>query len=69
MGATLEVEVLLFSDHRDWSEAQLREGDRAWEGSVERTCGLTYRKRIRGEAEWGKQAMSCKFRWSRLRQR
>jgi hypothetical protein len=40
MGTTLEVQVLLFSDHRDQSEAQLREGNRAWEGSVERTCGV-----------------------------
>jgi hypothetical protein len=36
MGAILEVQVLPRADHSERSEAQLREGDRAWEGSVER---------------------------------
>jgi hypothetical protein len=62
MGTSLEVQVLPFPDHRERSEAQLREGDRTWGGSVERTCGPTYRKRIRGEAERGEQARGCKSR-------
>ena len=62
MGTSLEVQVLLFSDHRDQSEAQLREGDRTWGGSVERTCGPTYGKRIRGEAECGERARNRKLR-------
>ena len=36
MGAILEVQVLLQAGHSEQSETQLREGDRAWEGSVER---------------------------------
>ena len=36
MGAILELQVLRRADHSERSEAQLREGDRAWEGSVER---------------------------------
>jgi len=36
MGAILEVEVLLQAGHSEQSEAQLRKGDRPWEGSVER---------------------------------
>jgi hypothetical protein len=34
MGAILEVKVLPRADHSERSETQLREGDRAWEGSV-----------------------------------
>jgi len=36
MGALLEVEVLPRVGHNERSEAQLHEGDRVWEGSVER---------------------------------
>ena len=36
MGAILEVQVLRRAGHSKASEAQLREGDRAWRGSVER---------------------------------
>jgi hypothetical protein len=36
MGAILEVQVLPRADHSERSETQLREGDRAWEGSVNR---------------------------------
>ena len=36
MGAILEVQVLRQAGHSEASEAQLREGDRAWEGSAER---------------------------------
>lgn len=32
MGAILEVKVLSRADHSERSEAQLREGDRTWEG-------------------------------------
>ena len=35
MGAILEVQVLPQAGHSERREAQLREGDRAWEGSVE----------------------------------
>src|SRR5690606_2621565 len=37
MGAHLWVQVALRAGHSEQSEAQLREGDRAWEGSVEQT--------------------------------
>jgi hypothetical protein len=36
MGAILEVQVLRRAGHSEASEAQLREGDRAWGGSAER---------------------------------
>jgi len=36
MGAHLRVQVPLRAGHSEQSETQLREGDRAWEGSVER---------------------------------
>jgi hypothetical protein len=36
MGVILEVEALPRADHSERSEAQLREGDRTWRGSVER---------------------------------
>jgi hypothetical protein len=36
MGVILGVEVLPRADHSERSEAQLREGDRTWRGSVER---------------------------------
>lgn len=36
MGAHLRVKVPPRAGHSERSEAQLREGDRAWEGSVER---------------------------------
>jgi len=36
MGALPEVQVLPQVDHNERSEAQLHEGDRVWEGSVER---------------------------------
>ena len=38
---------------------QLREGDRAWEGSTERTRESRYTNRIRGGVWQGEQAMSC----------
>ena len=36
MGAHLWVKVPLRAGHSEQSEAQLHEGDRVWEGSVER---------------------------------
>jgi len=36
MGALPEVQVLPQAGHSERSEAQLHEGDRVWEGSVER---------------------------------
>ena len=46
MGAILEVQVLPRADHSERSEAQLREGDRAWGGSVERNRESRYTNRI-----------------------
>ena len=38
------------------SEAQLRKGDRAWGGSVERNCEPMDKNRIEGATDQGKQA-------------
>ena len=60
MGAILEVQVLPQADHSERSEAQLREGDRAWggsDGSVNRESRDT--NRIRGGAGQGEQALVC----------
>jgi hypothetical protein len=59
MGAILEVQVLPRADHSERSEVQLREGDRAWGGSMERTCELRYTNRIRGGIWQGEQASDC----------
>ena len=59
MGAILEVQVLPQADHSERSEAQLREGDRAWGGSVERNRESRYTNRIRGGAGQGEQALVC----------
>ena len=56
MGAILEVQVLPRADHSERSEAQLREGDRAWEGSVDRNRESRYTKRIRGGVRQGERA-------------
>ena len=56
MTYTLEVQVLPKADHSDRSEAQLRKGDRPWEGSVERNRGPTNRNRIQGAADQGERA-------------
>jgi len=50
MGAILEVQVLPWAGHSERSETQLRKGDRAWEGSVERNRELMYKNRIWGGA-------------------
>jgi hypothetical protein len=59
MGAILEVKVLPRADHSKRSEAQLHEGDRVWEGSVERTHEPMNKNRIRGAAEQGERATVC----------
>jgi hypothetical protein len=59
MGAILEVQVLPQADHSERSEAQLREGDRAWKGSVERNREPMNKNRIQGDADQGEQAMNC----------
>jgi hypothetical protein len=56
MGAILEVKVFLQAGHSKQSEAQLREGDRAWEGSVERNREPMNKNRIQGDADQGEQA-------------
>jgi hypothetical protein len=57
MGVVLEVKVLSEAGHGDRSEAQLRKGDRPWEGSVERNRGPTNRNRIRGGDVQGERAV------------
>ena len=56
MGAVLLVQVQPEGGHADRSEAQLREGDRPWGGSVERIRGSMYKNRIGGDAERGERA-------------
>ena len=41
-------------------EAQLRQGDRAWEGSVERNREPMNKNQIRGAMDQGEQARHCK---------
>ena len=59
MGAILEVQGLPQADHSERSAAQLREGDRAWGGSVERNRESRDTNRIRGGAGQGEQALVC----------
>ena len=59
MGAILEVKVLPRAGHSERSEAQLREGDRAWEGSVGRIREPMDKNRIRGTDKQGEQAVIC----------
>ena len=56
MGALLRVQVPPQVDHRERSEAQLREGDRPWRGSVERSCEPMNKNRIEGGADQGERA-------------
>ena len=56
MSALLWVKVPPRADHSERSEAQLREGDRAWKGSVERNCEPMDKNRIEGAAEQGERA-------------
>jgi len=59
MGAILEVQVLCRVGHSEASEAQLRKGDRAWGGSVERNRESRDTNRIWGGADQGEQATNC----------
>ena len=70
MGALLRVQVPPRADHSERSEAQLHEGDRLWEGSVERNCEPMYKNRIEGAAEQGeraenREAFVVKAKWRR----
>ena len=70
MGALLWVKVPPRADHSERSEAQLREGDRAWRGSVERNCEPMNKNRIQGAAEQGeraknREALVVKAKWRR----
>ena len=58
MGALLEVQVLPQADHSERSEAQLRKGDQAWRGSVERNREPMYKKWIEGAADQGERAQN-----------
>ena len=58
MGAHLRVQVPPQVDQDERSEAQLHEGDRVWEGSVERSCEPMDKNRIEGAAEQGERAMN-----------
>jgi hypothetical protein len=58
MGALLEMQVLRQADHSERSEAQLRKGDRPWEGSVERNCEPMNKNWIEGAAEQGERAIN-----------
>ena len=59
MGAISEVKVLPQADHSERREAQLRKGDRAWGGSVERSREPMDKNRIRGDPDQGEQAFCC----------
>jgi len=59
MGAIFGVQVPGRAGHSEASEAQLREGDRAWGGSVERNREPMDKNRIRGVADQGEQAVDC----------
>ncbi len=58
MGALLEVQVLPQADHSERSEAQLREGDRSWGGSVDRNGEPMDKNRIEGGAGQGERAVN-----------
>ena len=60
MGALLRVQVPPRAGHGERSEAQLREGDRPWGGSVERNCDLMDKNRIEGTTEQGEWAENHK---------
>jgi hypothetical protein len=56
MGALLWVQVPPQVDHSEGSEAQLREGDRAWGGSVERIREPMNKNRMEGGTDQGERA-------------
>jgi len=57
MGAHLRVRVPLRAGHSEQSEAQLREGDRAWEGSVERKSRADEQEPDRRRCQAGRVGM------------
>jgi hypothetical protein len=68
MSALLWVRVPPQADHSERSEAQLRKGDRAWEGSVDRNCEPMNKNRIEGVTEQGeracdREALVVKAKW------
>jgi len=56
MGIDLEVRVLSWAGHSEWSEPQSVGPRGRREGSGERSCGPTNRNRIWGGAEQGERA-------------
>jgi hypothetical protein len=56
MGAVLLVRVQPRGGHPDRSGAQLRKGDRPWEGSAERNSGAMNKNRVRGGGERSERA-------------
>ena len=61
MGAFLRVQVPPRVGHSERSEAQLHEGDRVWEGSVERKLRADGQEPDKkGDTEQGEQAIICK---------
>jgi hypothetical protein len=58
MGALLRVQVPLQAGRSEQSEAQLRKGDRPWEGSVERNCEPMNKNRIEGVAKQDERAIN-----------
>ena len=69
MGVLLRVQVPLRTGHSEQSEAQLREGDRAWEGSVERNREPMNKNRIGGAAKQGKWARNHEARVTKAKRR
>lgn len=64
MGVVLRVQVPLKGDQSNQIEAQLQNGDRLWESSVDRSRVSMNKNRIRGvygEASWQK---TTKLYWS-----
>ena len=62
MGAHLRVQVPLRAGHSEQSEAQLRKGDRAWEGTWSVNRELMNKNRIEGAAKQGEWAMDHEAR-------
>ena len=67
MGTVLRVKVPSKGDHPNRSKPQLREGDRSWEGSGERTCRSRNTNPIqgghgrKGERASNREALMVKF--------
>jgi len=70
MGAILEVKVLSRAGHSEQSEAQLRKGDRAWGGSVERKPWADGQEPdIEAVPIRASGQMIAKLLWSKIRRR